>query len=280
MWGMGNYMYMFPDRREYEYYQSFSHAVVSLDTPPTIRAGQSVKLAFRIKEEDGSPATLFIDMEKRVHVVFVSEDQTVFAHVHPDDTAPLTPQEIQDSSFTVTHTFPKAGKYLVSFDYAHGLKLESKQFTIEVTDGPAQMAQPVTYPDSGRFGGYDVTLDPGQPLAGQVNTIVYKITKDGKPVTDLVPYLSAAMHVSVVKNDFTAFVHVHGELHPPGQPYPPIIVKDGQVIHSMSSMYVPPQFSSPVEAHLIFPTAGLYTVWGEFKVGDKVIPTSFTVQVQ
>jgi hypothetical protein len=45
-------------------------------------------------------------------------------------------------------------------------------------------------------------------------------------------------------------------------------------------MILPPEFGPNIEAHLIFPTAGLYTVWAQFNVDGKVIPTSFTVKVE
>jgi hypothetical protein len=281
MWGMGQYPYMFANQKEYEYVRSYPHAVVSLThTPEHITAGVPTTLTFFVKNPDGTPATLFIDMEKILHIVVVSKDQTVFAHIHADDFAPLTQKEIDTSTFSRTFTFPKAGEYLISTDYANGTALESQQFRVNVDGGPAQNQEVATYSSPGRFGGYDVSLRYEIPGAGQVSNLYYTITKDGKPVNNLVPYLAGAMHVSVVKNDFTAFLHVHGEIHLPGVPLPPIIVKDGQVIHSMAAMIVPDHFGSPIDAHLIFPSSGLYTVWGEFKVGDTVIPTTFTVQVQ
>jgi hypothetical protein len=154
---------------------------------------------------------------------------------------------------------------------------------VHVVGGPAQSDTVKEYPSEGTFNGYDVSLRYALPLAGQVETIYYTITKDGKPVT-LVPYLSAAMHVAVVKNDFSWYLHVHGEVHPPGTPLPPIIVKNGQVLHSMAMMTVPDVINTgvdPLEAHLIFPTAGIYTVWGQFKTqsGD-LVATAFTVQVE
>jgi hypothetical protein len=118
------------------------------------------------------------------------------------------------------------------------------------------------------------------PIAGEVTTMRFTVMKDGKPVTNIKSYLSAASHIAAVKNDFTEFIHTHGEVHPPGTPYPPIIVKDGKVIHSMAAMILPPEFGPNIEAHLIFPTAGLYTVWAQFNVDGKVIPTSFTVKVE
>ena len=281
MWGMGNYMYMFPDKRQYDYYKNLGDADVSLDTAPkNLMAQIPTTLSVSLKNSDGTPATLFVDMEKLIHVVIISKDESVFAHIHPDDTHPLTPQEIQTSTFTLNYTFPKAGDYLIAVDYAHGVTLESKQFTVHVSGAPTQSEKVVEYPTEGVFGGYHVSLKYPQPIAGQVETISYTITKDGKPVT-LVPYLSAAMHVAVVKNDFSWYLHAHGEVHPPGVPYPPIIVKDGKVIHSMAMMVTPDTFALPVEAHMIFPSPGLYTAWGQFKTesGD-LVATSFTIRVE
>lgn len=280
MWGMGSYMYLFPEKREYDYYRSLPPAQVTFDHPAQLAAGVPAPLTFALKNADGTPATLFIDMEKRIHIVIASKDQTVFAHIHPDDQAPLTAQAIETSAFTRSYVFPKAGTYLVAIDYAHGLTLESKQFIVDVAGAPAQAPAPAAYRSPGTFAGYAVAFDPGFPVAGQVTTMRYTITKDGRPVTDLAPYLSAAAHVSVVKDDLSAYVHVHGEVHPPGAPYPPLIIRNGQVVHSMASMALPEQFGPMVEAHLIFPSAGLYTVWAEFKIGNEVIPTSFTVDVR
>ncbi|MEI6864292.1 MAG: copper resistance CopC family protein [Candidatus Adlerbacteria bacterium] len=282
MWGMGNFMYLFPDQREYDYVRALGPAVVQLQTTPArLVAGVPAKLNVTLKNADGTPATLFVDMDKLLHMVIVSKDQTEFAHIHADDHVPLTDTEIKNSSFNFAYTFKKAGDYLVSVDYAHGLTLESKQFTVTVAGTPAQQAQPKTYRASGTFGGYGVSLKYALPIAGEVVTLQYTITKDGVPVTNLEQYLSAAMHISVIKNDFSNFLHLHGELHPPGVPLPPIVVKNGQVTHSMKAMMnVPAQFGPTVEAHLIFPTQGAYTVWGEFKVGGAVVPTAFTVKVE
>jgi hypothetical protein len=279
MWGMGKYMYMFPDKREYEFYRDVPDAKAILTkTPENPVAGIPTTLKVSLQNDDGTPATLFVDMEKYAHMVIVSEDETVFAHIHADDKRPLTQQEIDSSTFTFNYTFPKAGKYLISVDYAHGLKLESKQFVVEVVGGPAQSREQKQYPSPGNFSGYEVSIDYSLPFAGQVETLKFDIKKDGRPIQNMVPYLSAVAHIAVVKNDFTKFVHTHGEIHPPGVPYPPIIVKNGKIVHQMTP--VPDMFASPIEAHVIFPTSGLYTVRVQFKVGNEVIPAAFTVRVE
>lgn len=280
MWGMGTYAYMFPDQRVYEYYASFPHAVATLSPEKGIQAGVPTTLSFSIQEPDGSPATLFVDMEKLLHIVIISEDQTVFAHIHTDDALSSGSYARDTATFSRTYTFPKAGRYSISLGYAHGITPETAQFIVDVSGAPTQQTSEATYPSPAVFGGYTVSLESGIPVAGEVTTLRYKIEKEGKPVTDILPYLGAVMHISAIKNDLSEYIHTHGEVHIPGTPYPPIIVKDGRVVHSMKNMVVQDRYASPVEAHLIFPTKGRYTVWGEFKVGDTVIPTAFTVQVE
>jgi methionine-rich copper-binding protein CopC/putative copper export protein len=281
MWGMGKSMYMFPTMAEYDYFSGFPKAEVALQTSPeTLVAGVPTKMNVTVKEPDGTPALMFMDMEKLIHMVVISRDQSVFAHIHADDVRPLTREEIADSSFDFDYTFPKAGEYIIAIDYAHGLTLESKQFVVNVTGAPTQSAEVRTFQETGNFDGYDVSMKADLPIAGEVTTMRFTVMKDGKPVTNIKSYLSAASHIAAVKNDFTEFIHTHGEVHPPGTPYPPIIVKDGKVIHSMAAMILPPEFGPNIEAHLIFPTAGLYTVWAQFNVDGKVIPTSFTVKVE
>lgn len=270
MWGMGAYPYLFADKAEYDRYRALPPAKVELAHAALI-AGTPAQLQVSITD-NGKPAPLFVDMDKLIHMVIISRDQTVFAHIHSSE---------QSSPFTFTYTFPKAGEYIVAIDYAHGLTLESKQFIVTVGGAPQEQKQEAQYPSEGEFGGFHVELKYPQPFAGDVVTFTYTITKDGKPVTNVVPYLDAAMHISVVKNDLSTFIHTHGEIHPPGTSLPPIIVKNGQVTHPMSQMInLPSQFGPNIESHLIFGTKGLYTVWGEFAVGSKVIPTSFTVRVE
>jgi copper transport protein len=279
MWGMGNYMYMFPDQREYDYYKDLGVATASL-TPQTFTAGIPATITASLKNVDGTPATLFMDMEKIMHMVIISSDESVFAHIHADDLHPIPQQDLVNSTFTFDYTFPKAGEYLIAVDYAHGTALESKQFKVHVNGAPGQSTRIVQYPTRGTFDGYDVSLDYAQPQVGEITTIKYAITKNGKPV-QLMPYLSAAMHVAVVKNDFSWYLHVHGEYHVPGAPLAPLSIKNGQVLHTMAMMATPQNFTSPIEAHMIFPSPGVYTVWGQFKTAPgELVATAFTVRVE
>lgn len=278
MWGMGKYQYMFPDRREYDYVKNLGETNAALTGTERLTVGVPTQLTVAVTNEKNEPAELFLDMEKLVHMVIVSRVQKVFAHIHADDDAPLTKEAIESSTFDFNYTFPQAGEYLISLDYAHGITLQSKQFKVMVS-GPNVTHEAVGYNSPARIDGYEIFLKTDAPFEGMVSTLRFHITKDGKPVTDAEPYLSAAAHVAIVKNDLSSFIHTHGELHPPGVPYPPVVVKDGKIVHSMASMETPSRFGPDIEVHAIFPSAGLYTVWAQFKLGGSVIVAPFSVRI-
>ncbi|MBY0539705.1 copper resistance protein CopC [Patescibacteria group bacterium] len=278
MWGMGKYQYMFLDRREYDYVKNLGETNAALTGTERLTVGVPTQLTVAVTNEKNEPAELFLDMEKLVHMVIVSRDQKVFAHIHADDDAPLTKEAIESSTFDFNYTSPQAGEYLISLDYAHGITLQSKQFKVMVS-GPNVTHEAVGYNSPARIDGYEIFLKTDAPFEGMVSTLRFHITKDGKPVTDAEPYLSAAAHVAIVKNDLSSFIHTHGELHPPGVAYPPVVVKDGKIVHSMASMETPARFGPDIEAHAIFPSAGLYTVWAQFNLGGGVIVAPYTVRI-
>lgn len=279
MWGMGAYQYMFPDRGEYAYLRELPNTSVAVDfsEPPT--DGVASTFIVSVKNADGSPANLLVDMEKLIHAVIVSKDQSVFAHIHPDDVRALTQEERDTSTFALSYVFPKAGEYLLSVDYANGVTLNSSQHLVTVTGNTQQEENARTYGSPAKVGAFDVSLSYSQPFAGDVSTLVYTVSVDGEPAV-LQPYLSAAMHIAVVKNDLAAFAHTHGEVHEPGVQVPAVQVRDGKIVHSMAAMTTPLQFSYPIDAHVIFPTAGLYTVWAQFQSEGIVYAAPFTVRVE
>ena len=136
------------------------------------------------------------------------------------------------------------------------------------------------YEPRGRFGTYDMQIDSGVLFAGQPENIVFKISNEGVPANDLVQYLGAAMHIAIVKNDLSAFVHTHGEYHVPGTSPMPVVIKNGKIIHTMA-MNMPAVFGSPLDAHLIFPSAGDYTVFSEFKNASGTVTVGkFSIRVE
>lgn len=264
-----NGLYHIADGREYEYLRSLQPAESILaKSPERPIAGTPTEMTLSFKEKDGSPALLSVEHEKLVHMVIVSKDLTHFAHIHAEETQ----QERNSSVYKFSHVFPKAGDYLIAVDILHGLVHESKQFTFEVFGNPAQTSKQQTYPSPGVFQGYTVTMDYAPPLVGSLSTIRFTIRKDGEMITDLVPYLGAAMHVAILKNDMSAFIHSHGEVHPPGYTPPT----------NATHAHAPPpaRFGPIVEAHVTFPSPGLYSIFAEFKHEGRVVPTMFSLRVE
>lgn len=265
--------YHLVDAREYAYLRSLPPAEVTLDSD-TLYAGKSSTLTIALKESDGSPAHLAIEHERLLHVVIVSEDMRSFAHVHADDSKPLDARAIDESVFSIEHSFPEAGTYIVGVDYLHGLTHESRTFTVEVEGTPPMSERKAIYYAPSKFDGYSVSFDYVRSFVGNEVSLSYTIRRDGKAVTDLEPYLGAAMHVAVVKTDLTQFLHGHGEVHPPGYVYTP----DSSGVHVHAPP--PPRFGPNVDAHLAIPEPGFYTVYGEFKHEGKVVVTKFTLHIE
>lgn len=271
-----NGSYHLPDAREYRFFKNPGETAVIYSTDlSNLRAGVPVNLQFSIKDQDGYPAALSIQHERLIHFIAISADMRDFKHIHPDDSGPLTDEAVRNSTFSIPINFPRAGEYILALDYAHGLTPTSKFVKVTVSDGPSQDTSPLVFPETATFEGYDVSLDYSLPVAGEPATLIYTIKRDGKSITNLTPYLAAAMHVAVVKNDLSEFLHTHGEVHIPGAPVKPLSKAN---IHQHAPP--PPQFGPMIESHPIFPTAGLYTVFGQFKHEGKVVVTSFTVRVE
>lgn len=295
--------YHVADKRLYDELRTAEPASVSVEFDSEPLAGIPVGITIAVREPDGSPAELFLEHEKLLHTIVVSADMREFAHihpvrnsppqdtpgarsragvisngVHPDDARPLAADERANSRFHLTHTFPKNGEYIIAVDYAHKFVHESRTFRVQV--GAGEMGDVATYPARGTFSGYDVAIEYPLPFAGELATFNFTVEKGDKPVTTLQPYLAAPMHVAIVKHDLSEFIHTHGEVHDPDLPLPPIVVRNGRILHTIESMYLPPAFGPNIDAHTIFPTAGLYTIFGEFNTGGEVVTTAFTVRVE
>jgi hypothetical protein len=211
-------------------------------------------------------------------VVIASKDFSVFAHVHVEDTSPITPEMLQAAAFPVRYTFPKPGQYLVSVDYAERGYIFSDQFYVNVGD-PGAMSGPgaETFLQREKVDGYDVTLktSPATLKAGAPATLDYHIEKNGKPATALEPYLAVPMHISIIRDDLMGFLHIHGLL--------PVSFAGkllGESIHA-SHLLLPSHFGPDIEAtSFTFPSPGTYHIFGEFSVDGRVVVSQFTVRVE
>ena len=247
--------------------------IVSLVTEPSkITAGIPVTIMIRMKDPEGKPLQgIAVSHERIIHALIVGRDMRFFAHIHPEDAGPVTGEMLNKAVFPLRFTFPKAGKYLVGIDFFAGDEFYSRMFHLSVSGKPAMGESKMDLSTKKNFGEYQVTFttSPANVNAGEETTLSYFIEKDGKPVTDLSPYLSAAMHLAVVSNDLTEYIHAHGDV--PGEPHSH---------HDHMHVAPPKQFGPEIAADVVFPVKGIYTIFGQVKHRDKVLLFDFMVNVQ
>jgi putative copper export protein len=240
--------------------------------PATIIAGTPSMLTVRIEDGNGKPFQgLTIHHERILHVVIIGEDLNVFEHIHPEDIGPVTASMVKEATFRLRYVFPKAGKYLIGFDFAGADGPYSKQVVLTVSGRPRMGRQKVDLSRSKNFGQYRVSLltSPKGIKEGEEAALAYRIEMAGKPVTDLQPYLGAAMHLAVVRSDLTQFMHAHGVI--PGEPQ-----AQHDHIHDMTLE----KFGPKIEAAVVFPAKGIYKIFSQVERRGKVLLFEFMVDVE
>jgi hypothetical protein len=250
--------------------------VVELKTAPEhVEAGSPTAILFSIGNTEGKPIRrLSIHHDRILHVIIAGQDFSVFAHIHPEDFGPITPQMKRTGQFPVQYNFPKAGRYLIGVDFAVGQQLFSRHFVLDVS-GATKMGSPKRdFSREKRFGDYDVVLSstPEVIRAGKRVTLGYLFRKDGKPVTDMAPYLSDPMHAAIISADLKTFIHAHGEVS--GMPS-----HAGYEMTEMN-MRAPARFGPGIDVNTVFPDRGVYQIFGQVQHHGKIILTSFMVQVE
>ncbi|MEU3313774.1 hypothetical protein ACGFY6_20790 [Streptomyces sp. NPDC048387] len=216
---------------------------LSLDTPQ-LAPGQG-ELRFSVKDSAGRKVTGYkTEHGKELHFIVASRDLTVYRHLHP--------VRAQDGTWSTPVDLPAAGAYKVFADFAPSAE-GAKNVTLgaDLTVPGAYAPNPMP-PVAGtaEVDGYQValggTLDPGKP--GELKLTV---SKDGRPVTDLEPYLGAYGHLVALRDGDLAYLHVHPNEGGPG-----------------------PDVSFTATA----PSAGTYRLFLDFQHQGTVRTAAFTVR--
>ncbi|MBX3316668.1 MAG: hypothetical protein KF902_07380 [Phycisphaeraceae bacterium] len=270
-----------------------THTVtVAADGGKAIEAGKAAPMVFTLKDAKGTPVKdLDTVHEKVLHLLAVSKDLSWFAHEHPTRRA--------DGAFTIPMTFPAGGEYTLYFDFTpKGSPQQVVPVKVTATGTP-KAAVPLTV-DADKpktIDGFTVALDTeGKVNAGGKAHMSFNITKDGKPVTTLRPYLGAMGHLVIISQDGTQFVHAHphegGEHGAGGHDAHgghgaggADAKKDDHGGHGGDAPKAAVQTGGPkvdFEAH--FKEPGTYKAWGQFNVGttekERVLTVPFTFTVE
>ncbi|MBK9126249.1 MAG: hypothetical protein IPM13_00395 [Phycisphaerales bacterium] len=270
-----------------------THAVtVAVEGGKAIEAGKAAPMVFTLKDAKGTPVKdLDTVHEKVLHLLVVSKDLSWFAHEHPTWRA--------DGAFTMPVTFPAGGEYTLYFDFTpKGSPQQVVPVKVTATGTP-KAAVPLTV-DADKpktIDGFTVALDTeGKIKTGGNAHMAFTISKDGKPVTTLRPYLGAMGHLVIISQDGTQFVHAHpheGGEHGTGghdahgghDAGGADAKKDDHAGHGSAAPKTAAQTGGPkvdFEAH--FKQPGTYKAWGQFNVGtaekEQVLTVPFTFTVE
>ena len=167
--------------------------------------GRTGDLSFRILDADGQALTSFTTShEKQLHLIVVRTDGTEFRHVHPTmDT---------DGTWSLPWQWSEAGTYRIYTDFVPDTEETPETITLTRTVEVAGQFTPATpeATNTATVDGYTVDL-AGELTAGSSSELTFAVSKDGKPVTNLEPYLGAFGHLVALRDGDLAFLHVHPE---------------------------------------------------------------------
>jgi hypothetical protein len=146
-----------------------------------------------------------------MHFYAVRSDLSGFQHLHPT--------MAEDGTWTAPLAALRPGTWRLyaSFTPAGGSG-EGKGFVLSRTvkvPGTA-MASPLPQASgTATVDGYTVTVK-GDPMAGMAHQLTATVTRGGKPVTDLQPYLDTYAHLTAFHQGDLAFAHLHPETRADG----------------------------------------------------------------
>jgi hypothetical protein len=192
----------------------------------TLTPGASAEFAFRVLGADGAPVTEYAPTHERdLHLIVVpltvatAGQYRMFADFRPAD---------RDEALTLGADVPAPGRYAPA-----ALPAVSRTATVD---------------------GYTVELT-GELTPGTASRLVLRVSRDGRPVTDLQPYLGAYGHLVTLRAGDLAYLHTH----PDGVP------GDGR---------------TPAGPEVVFyvevPSAGAYRLYLDFQHGGVVRTAEFT----
>ncbi|CAM5243057.1 hypothetical protein [Streptomyces chartreusis] len=218
---------------------------------PTVTAGKRTELSFAIRDSAGRAVAAYQrEHEKELHLIVASRDLVTYRHLHPTRAA--------DGTWSIPVELPRAGGYRVFADFTPAKK-GAENLTLGADLAAAGSFEPQRMPapnGTAKIHGYEVRLDGGL-RPGKAGELKLNVSRDGRPVKNLQPYLGAYGHLVALRSGDLAYLHVH----PNGEP------GDG-------STKPGPQISFTATA----PSSGTYRLFLDFKHEGKVHTAEFTVR--
>lgn len=218
---------------------------------PRVERGRATEIRFAILDEKGRPVTDYtVEQEKELHLILASRDLTVYRHLHPTRST--------DGTWRIWVNLPTGGDYRLFADFAPAAG-DGESLTLGTDLAVAGRYEPQPLPKqvpTSKVDGYTVTLR-GDLDTGSAREVTFEVSKDGRPVTDLQPYLGAYGHLVALRAGDLAYLHVHPNSEA-GDPN----TKPGPTVSFTATA----------------PSAHGYRLFLDFKHEGKVRTANFTVQ--
>jgi hypothetical protein len=214
----------------------------------TLATGTPHPFRFRVLGPDGAPLTRYTTShDKDLHLIVVRRDLAGFRHVHPTMAS--------DGTWSVPLAVGAPGAYRVFADFQPAGRSDGLTLGVDVPAPGDYRPRPVPAPArSTTVDGYTVTLN-GELTPGASSPVTLSVSRGGRPVTDLQPYLGAYGHLVALREGDLAYLHVH----PDGAP------GDGRTAAGPAITF-----------HAEVPSAGSYRLYLDFRHGGKVRTAEFT----
>ncbi|NEK56913.1 hypothetical protein GCU56_03385 [Geodermatophilus sabuli] len=215
---------------------------------PTAPAGPATEVRFRVLGPDGAPVTAFeVAHEQDLHLVAVRRDLSGFQHVHPE--------RVEDGVWRATLGLTP-GAWRLFADFVPAADGENRVLGADLSVPGGYAPEPLPAPSAvAEVDGYTVVLT-GDLVPGRESELTLSVSRDGRPVTDLQPYLGSYGHLVVLRSGDLGYLHVHPADGPAGAAPAP-----GPHVGVLTTA----------------PTAGTYRVFLDFRHGDAVHTAAFTV---
>lgn len=176
------------------------------------KAEQPVRFRFFVNQRPrGNPVdNLQVEHEKMMHVIGLRDDLNEFFHIHPI--------KVSSGMWEVEHTFSRGGTYKLWTDvkergvsYSFGLPL------VRVL-GPTDTGHKGVSSGCVGNGGYQIQFreNPALVVGGTNRLEFFLCDALGNP-TAAENFLGAPMHLVIIKDDLSEFLHAHPENHIPGE---------------------------------------------------------------
>jgi len=216
--------------------------------PARPRSGEPVRLSLVVTEQSAGEPLLDFELlhDRLMHLILVSEDLSVFEHIHP---------RLLAGAFESDIAFPRAGLWKLWAEAkpagSRASVLAAFRLRVAGEDRPHAPVEAGTP-------GYAVELDHGDLVQHQPVRLTFRVRRaDGTAVTDLEPLMGAGGHCVIVSEDLKDFVHVHPQSE---------TARDWRG-------------GPEVAFETAFHRPGGYAAWGQFQHAGQLLTAPFRLQV-